>query len=327
MNRHNDSGSSPYRKFHFKSTSAGTATLSRYFKMRLREGAFPPVDDAEVQSVLAQPDLKLLHSPAASPRATWIGHATMLVQYRGVGFLTDPHFTERPGPVNFGVPKRLTMPALSRAELPRIDFIVVSHNHYDHLDSGTVGMFGNDVLWYVPLGLKRWFCKRGIRPDRVVELDWWQSHRFGGDVAVTLAPSVHWSKRSPWDTDSSLWGSWSVNIAGFNCWFAGDTGYDDRMFREIGGRLGPFGLAFIPIGAYEPRYFMAPQHVDPLHAVKIHGDIGARYSIPMHWGTFRLTHEPFLEPPRLLARAMEDAGLPVEAFRPIKIGETVVLGD
>jgi N-acyl-phosphatidylethanolamine-hydrolysing phospholipase D len=241
------------KDFYYLANGAG-ASFPDYLKMRLKEGGFPTVDKADIASVIGKADMKLIHSSASfdSPLATWVGHATMLVQFRGINFLTDPHLTQRPGPFFF--PKRLTPPALRYRELPAIDFILISHNHYDHLDRLTVDMFGNSVLWYVPLGLKSWFLNRNIRSDRVIEMDWWQSHEFGSDVKITFVPSIHWSKRSPWDAYKSLWGAWSI-----------------------------------------------------------------------HWGSFQLTHEPFLEPPILLAQARESAGLPHEYFAPLKIGETFVL--
>lgn len=314
-----------YRKYHFKSTCADSATFYNYFRMRLREGPFPKVDETDLHSIQTTPDRRLIHSPADLPRATWIGHATVLVQYRTVAFITDPHLSPHAGPTGFASPRRFTPPALAIKELPKIDFIVISHNHYDHLDRATVTMFSSDVLWYVPLGLKRWFLKRGFNSEKIIEMDWMQTHRFNRDVSVTLTPCVHWSKRTPWNTDSCLWGSWAVRIKDFNCWFGGDTGYDDAMFKSILLRQGPFDLAFIPIGAYGPRYFMGPQHVDPAQAVMIHRDIGSRRSVPIHWGTFQLTHEPFLEPPLLLAEAVADAGIYQEKFMPLKIGESVVV--
>ena len=305
--------------------SGSVTSFAKWLRMRLKEGSYPSIDQAEVASIVDEIDLNLIHSSADLPRATWIGHATMLVQYRGVNFLTDPHLTARPAPIDCFLPARLTQPALRYTEMPKIDFIVVSHNHYDHLDHRTVDMFGNSVTWYVPLGLKMWFEKQGIHSDKIVELDWWQSDWFSDDVCVTFTPSVHWSKRTPWDTNKSLWGSWSVKIAGFNSWFAGDTAYDEELFREIGQRTGPYQLSFIPIGAYGPRYFMSSQHVDPAQAVLIHKNIETKRSIAIHWGTFQLTHEPFFEPPKLLREAMDFENLSQNQFEILQIGETLVL--
>ena len=305
--------------------SVKQASFTAHYEMRKREGD-PPVPSAEeIASIVTAADLDLIDSPAATPRVTWIGHATSLVQYRGVNYLTDPHLTQYPFRFDIWVQPRYTQPALGFEQMPRIDFVVISHNHYDSLDHRTVDMFGDSVLWYVPLGLRAWFLDRGISPERVVELDWWESHRFNERVEVTFTPAQHWSRRGPWDTNLSLWGGWAVDIDGFNSWFAGDTGYNAEYFADIGRRLGPFRLAMIPIGAYAPRYFMAPAHIDPAQAVTIHLEVGAQQSVPIHWGTFALTIEPMLEPPRLLVEEMARRGLPAESFRPLKIGETLVL--
>ncbi len=315
-------------EYSFKSNS--DSSIFQWLKMRIEEGNYPTIDPADVESIIAITDLKLINSPSDLPRATWIGHATVLVQYRGINFLTDPHLSVRPAPLDFDaidiiVPKRIIPPAITYQEMPKIDFIVISHNHYDHLDYRTVNMFGNSVIWYVPLGLKSWFEEMGIHSDKIIELDWWQSHQFTQGVTITFTPSIHWSQRTPWDTNKSLWGAWNVKIDDFNSWFAGDTAYDQNLFKEISRRLGPHQLSFIPIGAYEPRYFMSRQHVDPAQAVLIHKDIKSKQSIPIHWGTFQVTHEPFLEPVKLLEKAMKSAQLPQNQFEAIKIGETFIV--
>lgn len=296
-----------------------------HFLMRMREDSPPPPDPEQVRSIVGAADEELIGSVASRPRVTWIGHATALVQYQGVNYLTDPHLTQYPFYYEIIVEPRYTQPALTFEQMPEIDFVLISHNHYDSLDHRTVDMFGDSVLWYVPLGLKTWFLNRGISAERVIELDWWDSHRFNEQVEVTMTPAQHWSKRTPWDTNESLWGGWSVDIAGFRSWFAGDTGYNERYFKDIGQRLGPFRLAMIPIGAYAPRYFMGSAHVDPAQAIDIHLEVGAQQSLPIHWGTFQLTIEPILEPARLLREEMTLRGLPLEQFRPVKIGDTLVL--
>jgi N-acyl-phosphatidylethanolamine-hydrolysing phospholipase D len=305
--------------------SVGGSSVFEWLSMRFKEGTFPTVSAKDAASVQQPANSELINAPAQKPRATWIGHASMLVQYQGINFLTDPHLTDRAAPIDFFVDKRLTPVAITFENMPKIDFIVISHNHFDHLDHRTVDMFANTVTWYVPMGLKAWFLDRGIRNDKVVELDWWQSSQFNDKVTLTFTPNVHWSKRSPWDTNISHWGAWSVNIDGFKSWFSGDTAYDASVFKEIGERAGPFDMAFIPIGAYAPRYFMSKQHVDPLQAVKIHQDIQSKLSIPIHWATFQLTQEPFLEPPELLLKSLKAAGIEQEKFNPINIGETVTL--
>ena len=296
-----------------------------HFFMRRREGDPPRPTPEQVASITGAADLDLIASPADVPRVTWIGHATALVQYRGVNFLTDPHLTQYPFRYELFVEPRYTQPALGFEQLPPIDFVVISHNHYDSLDHRTVERLGDSVLWYVPLGLKAWFVDLGIAADRVVELDWWNRHRFADTVEVTLVPAQHWSKRTPWDTNRTLWGGWVVEIDGFRTYFAGDTGYNDSYFKAIGRRLGPFRLGLIPIGAYAPRYFMGPAHVNPAEAVAIHLAVGAEQSMAIHWGTFLLTIEPPLEPPALLRAELARRGLDPATFQAVRIGDTLIL--
>ena len=315
-----DQTKSHHGKNSFKSSV--DATFFQWLSMRFREGALPTIDSNDIENILGKTDIELINAPADIPRATWIGHATVLVQYQGVNFLTDPHLTDYPSPFDWGS-KRFTPPALSFEEMPELDFIVISHNHYDHLDHRTVDMFGNSVTWFVPLGLKAWFLERGIVSEKVIELDWWESSQFSNAVKITFTPSIHWSRRTPWNTNKSLWGSWAIRIGDFNSWFAGDTGYDKKLFKQIGQKLGPFELAMIPIGAYGPRYFMLPQQLDPGKEAVVHKEIRAQQSMPIHWGTFQLTHEPFMEPPELLSKAIKQSGIPGSQFRVLKIGETL----
>lgn len=296
-----------------------------WLKMRWKEGPVPVISPDQVKTIVKKADAALIASPSEIPRATWIGHSTVLVQHNGINFLTDPHLTQYPFRFDFWVDKRFTQPALTFEQMPHIDFVVISHNHYDHLDHRTVDLFGNSVTWFVPLGLRSWFLDRGIDANKVIELDWWESYQYDHRAMITFAPSVHWSKRSLWDTNESLWGSWSVNIDGFKTWFAGDTGYDPQLFKSIGERLGPFQLGLIPIGAYAPRYFMADSHIDPQDAVKIHQDIRAMHSMPIHWGTFQLSHEPILAPPAELKKELERLGIPQREFNSIRIGGTLVI--
>lgn len=307
-----------------KFISEKSGSFLSWVSMRWKEERPPEIDYQVLGSIIGDVDRVLIESPSDRPRATWIGHATVLVQYRGINYLTDPHLTQRPFAYDFFVANRFTQPALNFEQMPKIDFIVISHNHFDHLDHRTVDMFANTVTWYVPLGLKYWFLGRGIESDNVIELDWWESHQFNPEVKITFTPSVHWSKRAPWDVNTSLWGSWAVDIAGFKSWHAGDTGYSDTIFREIGERVGPFRFAMIPIGGYAPRYFMSAAHVDPSQAIDIHRDIRAQQSMPVHWGSFQLTHEPVFEPPELLLQELEQRSIPVKDFKPLKIGDTLV---
>jgi N-acyl-phosphatidylethanolamine-hydrolysing phospholipase D len=304
--------------------------LLRWRWQALRDGLpTPPREPIPIEA----PDTAFLQANARAgaamvPAVTWIGHATVLVQAGGLNVLTDPIFSERASPLTWIGPKRAQPPALDAGALPRIDVVVISHNHYDHLDEASVKALaaqpGGSPLFIVPLGLKAWLADHGIA--NAVELDWWQVHRVG-DTEVMLTPVQHWSARGLGDRMKTLWGGYAVLQPGFRWFFAGDTGYS-QDFREIARRLAPrlggagFDLALLPIGAYEPRWFMQPQHVNPAEAVQIHRDLSARRSLGIHWGTFALTDESLDEPPRALASAREAAGLAEDAFFVMPIGRT-----
>ncbi|MFC3150955.1 MBL fold metallo-hydrolase [Litoribrevibacter euphylliae] len=246
------------------------------------------------------------------PRISWIGHSTVLVQYKNISVLTDPIFFDRASPVSFAGPLRAFKPAIALEDLPEIDYAIISHNHYDHLDRLTVEAMGESTQWLVPLGLKEWFTEQGVQS--VIELDWWEAYQ-AKEVTLRLTPAQHWSKRTPWDTNESLWGSWQIQIGDFNSWFGGDTGYNDIQFKEIGSKVGPFDFAMIPIGAYEPRWFMKNMHVNPEESVKIHKDIRSSYSMGIHWSTFQLTAEQIDAPREDLKTALskEEKIMPFEA--------------
>jgi N-acyl-phosphatidylethanolamine-hydrolysing phospholipase D len=285
----------------------------------------PKIPEGGYHFEQVQPDLARLKSNRTQPTLTWIGHATFLLQLGGLNILTDAHLTERASPLSFAGPRRVVPPAIELRDLPHIDAVVVSHSHYDHLDRSTVkrlaSQAGGSPRFFVPLGLKAWFAGRAIR--EVTELDWWDEIDYRG-LKLTLVPVQHWSARTPWDRDATLWGGWVVEQPGFRFLFTGDTGYS-QDFQDIGRRFGGFDLAAIPIGAYEPRWFMGIMHVNPEEAVKIHRDIRARASVAMHWGTFILTDEPLDEPPRRLAEARRAAGVSPEEFFLMKHGETMEL--
>jgi N-acyl-phosphatidylethanolamine-hydrolysing phospholipase D len=268
-------------------------------------------------------DSAFLRANRSAPTLTWIGHATLLVQAGGVNILTDPHFSARASPLPFAGPTRQVAPALALAELPHIEAVVISHNHYDHLDRESVTALarqpGGPPQFFVPLGLATWFREAGI--ETVTELDWWQSRGVGG-VALHFTPAQHWSRRGLTDRNATLWGSWVIEAPGFRFLFAGDTGYS-LDFRDIGARFSGFDVAALPIGAYEPRWFMRPQHVDPQEALQIHHDLRARCSLAIHWGTFVLSDEALDEPPRALAAARAAAGVAEDRFRVVPFGQTV----
>jgi len=283
----------------------------------------PPANN--YQFAMAKPDIAWLRANRIETTATWVGHATVLMQVAGVNIITDPHFSSRASPVSFAGPKRMVPPGLSYEELPHIDVVVISHNHYDHLDIDSVkrlaAQAGGPPRYFVGLGLKSWFADLGI--TNVTEMDWWDKTTHMG-LEVNFVPVQHWSKRTLTDTDRSLWGGWLVKAPSYSFFFAGDTGYS-KDFADIGAKFGGVDLALIPIGAYEPRWFMQVQHVDPAQSVKIHQDVKARKSIGIHWGTFELTDESLDVPPLRLAEEVAKAGLTPDRFVALKHGEMLRL--
>lgn len=242
------------------------------------------------------PDLALIHHPS-QPQATWLGHSTLLVQ---------------PIP-------------LSPAQLPPIDVVIISHNHYDHLDEHSIKILAQQTtgspLFLVPLGVDQLLKSWGV--EKVMALDWWQSHTIN-HTQLVFTPAQHWSARGLFDRNESLWGSWSLLSPQLNWHFAGDTGYTP-IYQEIRARLAPqgFDLAFIPIGAYEPRWFMRDQHVDPYEAVTLHQDLAAKQSIAIHWGSFVMADEAINQPPKDLEKALAEKNIDPSAFRSLAIGDTI----
>jgi N-acyl-phosphatidylethanolamine-hydrolysing phospholipase D len=234
-----------------------------------------------------------------SATVTWVGHATFAVHDADDVFLTDPHFGKRAL-----IPARQVPPGVPVESVPPDAFAVISHNHYDHLDAWTVETLPASVGWYVPLGLAAWFRDRG-RED-VTELDWWQS-ATRGRFTITCLPSQHWSRRIEQGVNESLWCSWLVDSGDYRYYFAGDTGYF-HGFAEFARRFAPIDVAMLPIGAYEPRWFMGWQHLDPAQSYQAFLDLKARFMLPMHWGTFDLTDEPLDLAPRELAAGLAERG-------------------
>ncbi|PKW18938.1 L-ascorbate metabolism protein UlaG (beta-lactamase superfamily) [Saccharopolyspora spinosa] len=255
---------------------------------------------------------------ARDTAVTWVGHATYVVRMAGATVLTDPVWSSRIP----GVPRRLTPPGVSFGELPPVDAVVISHNHYDHLDAPTVLRLPRDTPVLVPAGVGRWFRRRGF--TEVVELDWWQSAEVAG-LTFDFAPAQHWSRRGPRDTCRSLWGSWVISGPEHRVYHAGDTGYGPH-FAEIGQQYQGIDVAMVPIGAYAPRWFMKPVHMNPEEAVRAVTDLGARYAATMHWGTFVLTREPVVEPLSRVRKAWRDTGRDPQQLWDFAIGESRVLG-
>lgn len=296
-------------------------SVFRWYLERWRKG-LPHIPAGGWRFETLVPDVDWIRTNRQVSALTWIGHASFLAQWDGVNLLTDPHLTARASPLRFAGPRRLQPPALDFHHLPHIDVVVISHNHHDHLDETTVrrlaAQSSGSPRFFVPLGLKAWFAGRGIR--NVVELDWWQSASHAG-LRFTFTPAQHWSGRALGDWNRTLWGGWRVDGAR-SLFFAGDTGYSGD-FVEIARRLGPVDMALLPIGAYEPRWFMKVMHVNPEEAVRIHQDLQARQSVAMHWGTFMLADEHMDEPPRRLAAALRAEGIAPDRFLVPRHGETI----
>jgi L-ascorbate metabolism protein UlaG (beta-lactamase superfamily) len=254
---------------------------------------------------------------------TFIGHATFLIQTAAGNVLTDPIYSQRAGPLNVLGPRRVRQPAVPFDDLPTISTVLLSHNHYDHCDRRTLGLLAErfDPLVVTPLGNGALVRSAGIR--RVEELDWWQDAKTSA-LPIALTPAQHFSARSPLDRNRALWGGFTLVAGGARIFFAGDTAYVD-FFRAVRQRLGPIDLALLPIGAYEPRWFMKDIHMNPAEAVQAHLDLGATRSIATHFGTFQLTLEGIDDPVIALDEALRTRGVPSAQFRAPDFGESFTL--
>ena len=255
---------------------------------------------------------------------TFIGHATFLIQTAAGNFLTDPMYSDRAGPFGLLGPRRVRQPAVRFEDLPAISTVLLSHNHYDHCDRATLARLAKrfDPVVITPIGNGALVKSTGLR--KVEELDWWQDAKTS-PLPLTLTPAHHFSARTPFDRNRALWGGFLIAIAHRRIYFAGDSAYAP-FFREVRRRFGPIDVALLPIGAYEPRWFMQAVHMNPAEAVQAHLDLEAAASIAMHFGTFQLTTEGIDEPVRALERARLAHHVEPSAFRAIGFGESVRVG-
>lgn len=249
---------------------------------------------------------------------TWIGQASFLIQLGGVNILIDPVLSPSLGWVKRNIP-----PGLNWAALPKIDVVLITHNHRDHMDAPTLVKLGTYPTFVVPEGLGKWFESAG-KPN-VIEMRWWDQIEIKG-VKINFVPAEHWSRRGMNDINSSWWGGFVIERNGMCVYHSGDTGWFDG-FEQIGKRFPNIHAAMLPIGAYAPRWFMQRQHIDPDEAVLAYQAVGAKHFVAMHWGTFKLSDEPLDEPPHVLRAAWEREALPEEKLHIPAIGETMQLDE
>lgn len=262
----------------------------------------------------AYPDLPFLRDNRAEPSITWIGHSTFLIQIGGLNIVTDPVWAQR-----MALQKRLTPPGIALPDMPEVDVVLVSHSHYDHLHIGSLRRLQGHRRLFVPAGLKSKLSLRGFRD--ATELHWWEDE-VHHNVKFTFVPAQHWTRRNPWDKNLSHWGGWVIQADdGPTVYFAGDSGYF-RGFRDIGSRF-DIDIALMPIGAYDPEWFMSAQHVSPEEALKAFLDLRARYFVPMHYGAFKLADDTPREALERLESARSGMGIPEDRLFLLKHGETM----
>lgn len=261
--------------------------------------------------------------PEGMIAVTFIGHSSFMLRLPGLTILADPVFSERCSPVSWAGPRRVRPPGRPFADLPKIDLVLLSHNHYDHMDRPSLAMIAARDRPQVALPLGNARHLEGMGFARIAEGDWWEEVALPelSGLRIGITPARHFSARSLRDRRRDLWGGFMLEWRGKRIYYAGDSGHGTH-WQQIGERFGPPDLAFLPIGAYEPRHFMATVHVNPREAVAAHQALGAARSIGMHFGTFQLTDEAIDAPLHALAAAREAAGLPAEAFVTLDFGET-----
>lgn len=316
-NKHRHQTSAGFQNYPPVQTAAPKGTF--FYLRRFWDSVFlPDVPDGHVLPEFEA--LQLLNS-VEGDRVTWLGQASFLIRIAGKTILTDPFLTDFASPISWAGPRRFVPPGIPLDKLPSIDIVIVSHNHYDHLDDETVNSLANKdaIQVVVPFGLKSFFTERGY--INVTELDWNDQISIGNIKLIAL-PAVHDSARSTDDQNKTLWASWVILGPKNKIYFIGDTGYSNTIFKQIGSRYGPFDYAIIPISAYEPRKLMWMSHVTPEEAVTVGKEVGANTLIASHWGTINLSDEPPWEPPRRFSRAGLYNGFAEEELWVMKIGET-----
>ncbi|MCC5807389.1 MAG: MBL fold metallo-hydrolase [Opitutales bacterium] len=296
-------------------------TLLKFLKWRRTRDPAPWPDRVENTARPVLPGTV----PDGEAHVTFVNHCTFLIQLPGINILTDPVYSERVSPVTFAGPKRVRDPGLPWDALPRIDAVVISHSHYDHLDIATLEELYARFRpkFYTGLGNRALLEGRGIRD--VTELDWWQAADTTSlEAEITFTPVQHWTSRTLLDRNTTLWGGFHIRHGAMDIFFCGDAGYGDE-FTAIRARFGPPALALLPIGAFKPRWFMEPSHMAPDEAVKAHLDLGAQRSFGMHFDTFPLADEGYGTAETELAEARDKAGLPDSAFPAPATGSTAVI--
>lgn len=263
--------------------------------------------------------MRLDEPPMKGWLVTWLGHSSFLVQGCGRNLLVDPVFSGHCAPLPFPSLKRLVPVPCRVDQLPRIDAVLISHSHYDHLDLPTLRALGKQTPLLVPEGHAGWLGRKGF--SKVLELSWFFSAEILPGIRATATPAQHFTARTPFDRNHAHWCGWLLEGGGVKLWHAGDSAWCPA-FREIGERLGPIDLGMIPIGAYSPRWFMKPMHMNPEEAVQVFQETRCRRAVAMHWGTFRLTDEPLGEPPLRLAAELANQGIPATSFITGSIGES-----
>jgi N-acyl-phosphatidylethanolamine-hydrolysing phospholipase D len=314
---HTDSG---FQNLDPEVRAKGLGDVLKWQFSRMFQSDLPSLNPSDYQFEIRENDGSDLIANNKNISLTWIGHASVLIQAEGKNILTDPIWSERCSPVSFAGPKRYTPPGVKIENLPKIDAVVISHNHYDHMDIPTLQILQNKFkpMFFVGLGNKEMLESVGLQ--NVYEMDWWESKEFT-DLKITFTPTQHFSARGLFDRDKTLWGSYVIQTSQSSFYFAGDTGYFSG-FQEIGNRFPTLDFAILPIGAYEPRWFMKVVHMNPEDTIQAFLDLKAKFLVPMHYQTFILTDEALDAPLSFTVQEMEKKKIDRKRLIDLKIGET-----